>query len=287
MELTPQDIEGREFSTVRKGYDPSEVRAFLRQLAASRATTSYSRIGDEMAKLLETAHQNAERIENEARAEADRVEKWKTRLETEIAERQAQVEAECEAREQAAVEQADLILGEAEGRAAATVSQAEEKAASLVADAERDAHERSIQVLTESQRRLDRLLAAERDVHDRLVAAVEDAKVAVGRVGGGQDAELALTTADPMTPAVEVPAWADEPQAASGAAHRAGSDLLDDEAATVGDEPAAAVVDRSAEGDRAEEPEPRPTPTRDTAGTDALGRMVGRTVADALRSNDG
>ena len=33
MELTPQAVAGAQFSSVRKGYDPDEVRAFLAKVA--------------------------------------------------------------------------------------------------------------------------------------------------------------------------------------------------------------------------------------------------------------
>ena len=33
MELSPKSITGVQFRTVRKGYDPEEVRGFLAQLA--------------------------------------------------------------------------------------------------------------------------------------------------------------------------------------------------------------------------------------------------------------
>src|SRR4051794_41875163 len=59
MELSPKAITGVEFRTVRKGYDPDEVRSFLAQLARgveavqTQAATSDQRARAAIAKLQE------------------------------------------------------------------------------------------------------------------------------------------------------------------------------------------------------------------------------------------
>jgi DivIVA domain-containing protein len=73
MAMTPGDIENRSFRTVRKGYSPDEVRAFLREVAsavAAQPRPELVQVGAEVANVLESAHRTAAEIEANARARA-------------------------------------------------------------------------------------------------------------------------------------------------------------------------------------------------------------------------
>src|SRR4051794_38345335 len=73
MAMTPGDIESRTFRTVRKGYAPDEVRAFLHEVAtkvAAQPRPELVQVGAEVANVLESAHRTASEIEANARARA-------------------------------------------------------------------------------------------------------------------------------------------------------------------------------------------------------------------------
>lgn len=75
MALTPEDIESRKFRTVRKGYAPDEVKAFLSEVSQALRPHQQLRPGlvhvaDEVANVLESAHRTAAEIEANARARA-------------------------------------------------------------------------------------------------------------------------------------------------------------------------------------------------------------------------
>ncbi|HEU5225864.1 MAG TPA: DivIVA domain-containing protein [Actinomycetota bacterium] len=106
--ISAEQIRRREFVTIRRGYDPDQVRAYLVQLAdqielmrvllrdaqaeaqAARRTTEqprqdpYQQLGERVASVIREAdhvaeaitgeaHRDAERVTREARAEADRI----------------------------------------------------------------------------------------------------------------------------------------------------------------------------------------------------------------------
>lgn len=75
--VTPDDIENRKFSIVRKGLSPDEVRRFLSDIAAAQRqqdiAPQFTRVGDEVAHVLESAHRSAAAIEAAASAEAEHI----------------------------------------------------------------------------------------------------------------------------------------------------------------------------------------------------------------------
>lgn len=128
MELTPQAVAGAQFSSVRKGYDPDEVRAFLAKVA--RGIDS-----------IQTAAGAADARAKTAEAEAGRL------REEALSAPLTAVAAGTDDTEQMsrvlllAQRTADAAVGEAQQEARAIVTAAEEKARTAVADAESRAAE--------------------------------------------------------------------------------------------------------------------------------------------------
>jgi DivIVA domain-containing protein len=171
MEIT--DIECREFTVVKRGYDPDEVRTFLKDLAEAGLKPSpvFSEVGDQIAELLETAHRTAASAEAQAHADA-----------AQIHEAATAAAAEQLAAAEAMRIEADLKIAEASARATQLVTDAEAIAANVAAESERTIaarreaadvllRERATTVIQGANLRLRKLLDAEHDVHARLAAA--------------------------------------------------------------------------------------------------------------------
>ena len=209
MEST-HDIERREFTVVRKGYDPDEVRTFLQELAEAglRPSPVFEQLGESVADLLETAHRTAQTIESQARDDAER-------LLAEAEASKAETEAECQRLRDQAATAAQERLAEAErirAEADAAVFEASAKAMQLIADAEAiaanvaaesdhaaqarvdaaedQARERATTVIEGAKRRLRKLLDAEGEVHARLVAALASVNAEAAQPLMREDEEL-------------------------------------------------------------------------------------------------
>ncbi len=129
MELTPQAVAGAQFSSVRKGYDPDEVRAFLAKVARgidgiqSAASTADARARAAEAEVM--------RLRDEAAAAPASVAAAAAPDDTEQMSRVLVL----------AQRTADAAVGEAQQEARAIVTAADEKARTAVADAESRAAE--------------------------------------------------------------------------------------------------------------------------------------------------
>jgi DivIVA domain-containing protein len=186
------DIECREFTIVRKGYDPDEVRSFLRDLADAGLKPSpvFGEVGEKVAELLETAHRTAESIEahaveaaaelkaeaEAARAEADaHAAKIREEADAYAAEQRAEAErlrSEADDAVRAAADKAAQIVADAESIAENVAAEAEQIATARAKAAEDQVRESAANVIEASKRRLRKLLDAEREVHARLTGAL-------------------------------------------------------------------------------------------------------------------
>jgi DivIVA domain-containing protein len=173
MEITTE-IECREFTVVKRGYDPDEVRTFLKELAEAGLKPSpvFAEVGDQVAELLETAHRMAASVESQARVDAEQIVEAAIAA---VAEQLADAEAQRES--------AQLAIAAASERATQLVADAEAIAANVTAEAARAINarreaadvmlrERATTVIQGANLRLRKLLDAERDVHARLSAAL-------------------------------------------------------------------------------------------------------------------
>jgi DivIVA domain-containing protein len=173
MEITT-DIECREFTVVKRGYDPDEVRTFLKELADAGLKPSpvFAEVGDQIAELLETAHRTAAAIEAQAHADAATIVEAATAAATEqlidADARRAQADADVAA----ASERATQLVADAEAIAANVTAECERAVAARREAADEMLRERATTVIQGANLRLRKLLDAEREVHARLSAAL-------------------------------------------------------------------------------------------------------------------
>ncbi|MEO5842533.1 MAG: DivIVA domain-containing protein [Acidimicrobiales bacterium] len=74
MSLNVREIEAHEFAMVKRGYDPDEVRSYLRKIATSVKDApgrAYGDVGDRVASVFESADKAAAEITEAAEREAD------------------------------------------------------------------------------------------------------------------------------------------------------------------------------------------------------------------------
>lgn len=168
MAHTAAEVEARTFTMVRRGFDPDEVRAFLREVASQ--LDPFAAVATQVADVLETAHRSADtyaasvRAEADAYAEATRAAADEYRRDTEARANEAAA-----ATDAAAAERAAALEAEATRRREAV----EAACAGLRARTEGELRAQVSAALDEAQRRLDRLVIAEREVADRLRAALD------------------------------------------------------------------------------------------------------------------
>ena len=199
MELSPKSITGVQFRTVRKGYDPEEVRGFLSQLARgvealqAQTAATESRARSMMTKLQELS----------SREDPDPSETMKRTLL--LAQRTADAavaEANTDARN---------IVTAAEDKARTTMAEAQAKAEQMVIDAEADARragsvekariEAEVAVLTARRDELHteatRLESHVRGQRERLNATVATLTGVLAEGGSLVPTELAPPTPSP------------------------------------------------------------------------------------------
>ena len=154
--LTPDDVARHSFGTVRRGFDPNEVRAYLESLAASlrsvaererqlldeladaeyRAAhpvldeaTLTAALGAETARVLHSAHEVAAEMLAKSEAEANRL---LTEGREEIQQTRAQTEARLEERSEAIEAAAAELQERIELQSAATMEKARHEADAMV-----------------------------------------------------------------------------------------------------------------------------------------------------------
>jgi DivIVA domain-containing protein len=152
--LAPDDVARHSFTTVRRGFDAKEVRAYLESLAHGLAglaereqqlleelaaadrraanpvldePTLVAALGQQTARVLQSAHEVADELRGTAREEAERL-------------RSEAIDEATAAREAAEI-RANERMAEVEAAAASLLEEAEARAASLLGSARRDSDE--------------------------------------------------------------------------------------------------------------------------------------------------
>ncbi|MCU1352458.1 MAG: DivIVA protein [Acidimicrobiales bacterium] len=200
MALTPDEIAGKEFLVGLRGYDKDEVRAFLAEVAdelrtagpaaapepapaapaATAAAPDWTQMGEEVAAVLRTAHEQAATLRAQAEAEiahgrqAGADDAASIRREAEAFGEARRVEAEADR------EEARRILGAAQDEALGVVADAQQRAERMLEGTERKARERAAQAIAAARDELDRLRGARaltrrqvEEIHGHLGAALE------------------------------------------------------------------------------------------------------------------
>jgi DivIVA domain-containing protein len=203
--VTPEQIRRREFVQTRRGYDATQVRDYLEQIArqveqmqallrearleadaATKAATAaprsdpYEQLATRLADVLRAADRHAEQMKAEAHAEAETI-LGEARADADRIRLDAQSKAE-EARDQA-----ERALREAREHADETISGLASRRAALVDQ------------LAAMQ---DRLLSVARELDDALDEPVDLTDPAFSQDGPGADRVTFETTAMPMPPGV-------------------------------------------------------------------------------------
>jgi DivIVA domain-containing protein len=179
-DIVPEDLRRAEFSTARRGLDPSEVSRFLDQVAsqievlqrenerlASRLgeyadrdlETEFESIGREVAAVLQAAREAADSMRERATSDAER---WRSEAMTESATLRNDAKNDAEA-----------LRGDSWTTGTELLSQAVAEAHRIRRDAERDV----LTVMGEAEREAHRLIStARRDAEEVVRAATMDAE---------------------------------------------------------------------------------------------------------------
>jgi DivIVA domain-containing protein len=185
MELSPKSITGVQFRTVRKGYDPEEVRGFLAQLARGvEAVQAQSAAADSRSRSLMGKLQ-----ELSSREEPDPGEAMKRTLL--LAQRTADA-AVAEANEEAR-----SVLAAADEKSRATLADAQAKAEQMITDAEADARRAASVEKTRIEAEVAALTARRDELHTeatRLERHIVDQRERLGAVAGTLRAILTEST---------------------------------------------------------------------------------------------
>jgi DivIVA domain-containing protein len=177
--LTSEEIATHDFSIVRRGFDPDQVRSFLGEMAAQH--DPFTSLGAQVAGVLETAHRSADSYAEATRAQADAYAATRKAEADALAERQraeldAQIEqmrSESEMAKAAVLADAASDAARARAEAAQLLADTEAACVQLREEVEAEVRTAAVGVLEEHQRRLDRARIAECEVRDRLRAALK------------------------------------------------------------------------------------------------------------------
>lgn len=211
MALTPEEIEGRQFPLVARGYDPKLVDRFLTEVAASYRyamhhllpgvarsqrpdadrgadQASHERIGAEVTDILRAAERVADSLRSEAERQA-------TELRSTATAQADEIRAEAERERQ----QAKKALLRAQEQAEALVRDAERQAQQRLAEVEAEAEQRADRLLSGVRRRAEQMVRAEAAAVQRLRAVRDDIEAAIVRVAGSETEPVVdLTSGEPV-----------------------------------------------------------------------------------------
>ncbi|GIV23947.1 MAG: DivIVA domain-containing protein [Bacteroidia bacterium] len=165
--LTPIDIQNQTFNKTLRGYDPEEVKTFLRQVA------------QEWAALLEEKHQLRQKVEQ---------------LTTEL-QRYKEMEALLQKTLLQAEETSRSTLHTAEQKAALLIAEAQQKAQEILAQTERRKEQLEEAIRALQQRRQDILL----ELRSFLTLQLEKLEQ-LSQVSGSVISTAATKTNTPVTP---------------------------------------------------------------------------------------
>jgi DivIVA domain-containing protein len=209
--LTPEEIEGRRFPLVARGYDPKQVDRFLTEVAASYRYAmhhllpgvnrpadpspssegrhqSHERVGAEVADILRAAERVGESLRSEAEQQA-------AEIRSAAAADAARIRAEADEQRQ----QAKKELLRAQQQAETLVREAERQAEDRLARVEAEAEQRAHRVLAGVRRRAEQMVRAEQAAVERLRAVRDDIDTAIVRVAGSETEPVVdLTSGEPV-----------------------------------------------------------------------------------------
>jgi DivIVA domain-containing protein len=200
MELSPKSITGVQFRTVRKGYDPEEVRGFLAQLARGvEAVQAQSAAADSRSRSLMGKLQELSSREDPDPGEAMK----RTLLLAQRTADAAVAEANDEAR---------TVLASADEKSRSALADAQAKAEQMITDAEADARRAASVEKTRIEAEVAALTARRDELHteaSRLERHIGDQRQRIGTVVGtlrailSESSGLVVTELAPPSPTLD------------------------------------------------------------------------------------
>lgn len=197
MELSPQAVAAATFKTVKRGYDPDDVRAYLVEVSASlesshqQATAMEARARAAIAKLQDVSQHTAMGTPAE---EAEMISRTLLLAQRTADATVADAQREAQSIAERALAEAELLVARAASDAAAVTASAVERADRLLRDAELEAQ----LTKTESHRRAEadvRLLEQQRAALQHDIASLE-AHVTIERERVRAAADVLMQVAD-------------------------------------------------------------------------------------------
>lgn len=220
MSLTPEEIAEKEFLIGLRGYDKDEVRSFLRTVseafseasqepaepaagpepappvapvaepAAATSGGDWANLGDEIAAVLRTAHEQASTLRSEAEAEV-----------TALRQQAADESLVTRGRADAHAEETHAAAEQERNEAAAKLTAAQDEALKLVADAQVRVEAMMEQTKVKAQQEANAEVAGLRDEIQQLVATRDAARTSLSELRTKVDKALAV--AEIAEPAAE------------------------------------------------------------------------------------
>jgi DivIVA domain-containing protein len=219
--LVPSEVARHSFGTVRRGFDPQEVRAFLelvarelnawdhhdqdlrRQLAEAEErslhpvideATLTTALGQQSAQVLRDAHEESARITREAEEAAaalvreaqSHAAELQVQAESAVAERMAQADIATGSVHQEAEQDAVRILETARSEAEAVVAQARLQCQAMVEQAQ-ETRRRVLADMAQRRHAMTVQIEQFRAARDELSASVQEVRHAVDRIVDGLD----------------------------------------------------------------------------------------------------
>jgi len=175
--LYPEDLTRRSFATVRRGYDPAEVRQALEQ--ASKAIAGLAERNDALARQLEEARQHAAKPVIDERTLTEALGEETARVLRSAHEAASDIVKRAEEQAQRLLADARDELARAEGRVAAQHAEMEQAAAQIHAAAVRGAEEEAAQIRRRAENDAAAGLAA---AHAEGEALIRDAREERARI---------------------------------------------------------------------------------------------------------
>lgn len=167
MMVAPDEVVGRSFSVVRRGYDQAEVDEFLRAVAADYETAvakiehaagealDPERIGKEIKDILLAAHNAAERVKTNAREEAEKLVRAAKTNKQRTGKEIERITRAADGKLVAAKTEAERIESEAKQKASRETSKEIEQAKKYARELRESAERRANDLAAEMKRRED------------------------------------------------------------------------------------------------------------------------------------
>ena len=261
LHLAPDDVARHTFGSVRRGFDPSEVRAYLESVAAGLRTvaereeellrdladaerraanpvldepTLTSALGTETARVLHSAHEAAAEMVAKAEAEADRIltgareeiEEYRSSTTAALEERREAVETAAQELQARTDEQVSARLDTARLEAEALLSEAREQCRAMVDEAQ-GLRARVLADLARRRKVLHAQIEQLRAGRERLAETVQDVRRSIDVI-----ADELFTAEDNARLAAESAGRESLARADDGTPEELAAELLADEAAS-------------------------------------------------------